>query len=173
MSGTSMAAPVASGTVALMLQRIPNLSPDQVKIRLMKTASKSYPAHANATSSGGSYYSLQDDIFTVGAGYLNSYAAVASNEQPSGSSLSPVAVRDSSGNVHLQADSTSAWANSITWGESIVWGNNVLQSNSLIWGSSITWGDVLNVGYSIIWSDSITWGDITNTFSESSDSDIN
>lgn len=173
MSGTSMATPIVSGTVALMLQRMPNLSPDQIKIRLMKTASKTYPAHANATSTTGNYYSLQDDIFTVGAGYLNTYGAVASNEQPSGNSLSPVAVRDLTGNVHVQADGSSAWANSITWGESIVWGNNVLQSNSLVWGSTIVWGSALNVGYSIIWSDSITWGDITNTFSESVDSDLN
>ena len=173
MSGTSMAAPIVSGTVALMLQRSSSLTPDQVKIRLMKTATKTYPAHASATSSAGTYYSLQDDIFSVGAGYLNAYGAVASNEQPTGSSLSPVAVRDLSGNVHLQADPSSAFANSITWGTSIVWGTNVVQANSIIWGSSIVWGNSLTLGYSIVWSDSITWGDIVNTFSESADSDLN
>ena len=173
MSGTSMATPIVSGTVALMLQRIGNLTPDQVKIRLMKTATKTYPAHTSATSTVGTYYSLQSDIFVVGAGYLNAYGAVASNEQPSGTSLSPVAVIDLSGNVHLQADPSSAFANSITWGTSIVWGSNVLLSNSIVWGSSIVWGNSLTVGYSIVWSNSITWGDITDTFSESVDSDIN
>lgn len=172
LSGTSMAAPVVSGTVALMLQRNPNLTPDQVKIRLMKTASKSYPAYASATSNSGNYYSLQDDVFQVGAGYVNAYGAVTSNDSPSGTSLSPVAVRDLSGNIHLQADPSSAWATTSAWASSIVWGSNVLQSNSIIWGSSIVWGNSTNTGFSIVWGTSIVWGS-SATFSESSDSDNN
>ena len=38
MSGTSMSAPVVSGAVALLLQDEPNLTPDQVKYRLINTA---------------------------------------------------------------------------------------------------------------------------------------
>ena len=41
MSGTSVATPVVSGAVALMLQKDPTLSPDTVKARLMKTDRKS------------------------------------------------------------------------------------------------------------------------------------
>ena len=40
LSGTSMATPMVSGAVALMLQQKPALTPDQVKARLMKTAWK-------------------------------------------------------------------------------------------------------------------------------------
>lgn len=173
LSGTSMAAPLVSGTVALMLQRTPSLTPDQVKIRLMKTASKVYPAYTSATASNGTYYSFQNDVFTVGAGYLNSYAAVFGNDQPIGNSLSPTAMPDGLGNVLLMPDPLSAWGTSITWGSSIVWGDNVLQANSIIWGSSITWGDTLDSGYSIIWGSSIVWGGDSITFSESGDSDNN
>ena len=44
-----MAAPVVSGAVALMLQKSPSLHPDQVKARLMKTASKTFPAYTSYT----------------------------------------------------------------------------------------------------------------------------
>jgi serine protease AprX len=173
LSGTSMAAPLVSGTVALMLQRIPSLTPDQVKIRLMKTAAKNYPAYTGATASNGAYYSLQDDIFAVGAGYLNTYAAVLSNDLPVGNSLSPTVTRDLLGNVLLTPNSQSAWGTSITWGSSIVWGGNVLQANSIIWGSSIVWGNQMDTGNSIIWGSSIVWGVNSTPFSESGDSDNN
>ncbi|HEY7406344.1 MAG TPA: S8 family peptidase [Candidatus Angelobacter sp.] len=172
MSGTSMATPLVTGAVALMLERTPGLNPDQVKARLMKTATKSYPAYSTATSNG-TIFNIQDDLFTVGAGYLNTYAAVASNDAPSGTALSPIATRDLSGNVLLRADPSSVWTNSIVWGNSITWGNAV-NSNSIVWGNSITWGNSTLNGFSIVWGNSIVWGDSTTTaFSEAVNSDQN
>ncbi len=61
MSGTSAAAPMVSGAVALLLQDEPGLNPDQVKFRLLSSANKSWPGYI-ATKAG--------------AGYLDVYAAV-------------------------------------------------------------------------------------------------
>src|SRR2546427_2546353 len=59
MSGTSMAAPMVSGTAALMLQKDPTLTPATVKARLMKSAVKDTRL-----------------VFETGAGYLDAYGAI-------------------------------------------------------------------------------------------------
>ncbi len=55
LSGTSMAAPVVAGAVALMLEKYPTLTPDTVKARLMLSADKWADPQGNA------------DPFTYGA----------------------------------------------------------------------------------------------------------
>lgn len=59
-SGTSMATPFVAGTIALMLDADPTLTPDEIKQIIVETASR-MPGYED---------------YEVGAGYLNAYAAV-------------------------------------------------------------------------------------------------
>ena len=90
LSGTSMATPVVSGTVALMLQQKPGLTNDTVKARLMKSATKNFPPYSVARdpTTGATYLSTYD-LFTVGAGYLDVEGALKDNDYVYTSSASP------------------------------------------------------------------------------------
>ena len=109
MSGTSMAAPMVSGVVALLLQSEPTLNPDQVKYRLMNTANKKW--NYSATNAG--------------AGYLDAYAAIKGTSNKSANT----GVRPS--------QLLSTGSNPITWG-SVGWnsvGWNSVGWNSVGWNS--------------------------------------
>jgi serine protease AprX len=162
LSGTSMSAPVVAAAVASLLEKNPYLSPDQLKARLMKTASKSFPTSSVATDPAtGISYTSYYDIFTVGAGYLDTSAALSNNDPAYGSAQSPSATFNSSNKTASLAvyGNSLIWGSSLIWGNSLVWGNNVLLSGtSIIWGTSLIWGDVTPSGLSLIWGDSVTSG---------------
>jgi len=167
LSGTSMATPVVSGAVALLLQKNGSLTPDQVKARLMKSAYKTFPRYSTAKDpTTGKTYTSQYDIFTVGAGYLDIQAALSSTDlAPAafGSAKSPSVARDKSKNVYLVTGSSILWGGSVTWGTSVVWGTSVLwgtsvAGESILWGSSAPWGSSVDGGYSVLWGTSIIWG---------------
>src|SRR5580704_5657641 len=177
LSGTSMATPVVSGAVALMLQQNPALTPDEVKARLMKTAWKGFGVYTTSYDVFNNPYNNQYDIFTYGAGYLDIDAALADTDVAEGAALSPTAVYNAANNTVTIVNTNSptgtsiVWGSSIVWGTSIIWGSSVLNAESIVWGSSVVWGNSVDTGFSVVWGSSIIWGASTSdaAFSDSQD----
>ena len=100
----------------------------------MLTATKSFPAASVATdpASGISYTSYYD-IFTIGAGYLDVWAALNNNQLATGSAASPTAVLNSSTGVVTLADTNALYST----GESTIWNSSDARNLAAVWGSSV------------------------------------
>jgi serine protease AprX len=161
LSGTSMAAAVVSGAAADLLEAVPTLTPDQVKILLMKTATKTFPTFSTVTDPDSnqtftSYY----DIFTVGAGYLDLNAALAlAKSVPAGiTAISPTATVDgATGAVELVFDATSVFSDKAMWGASTV------TSEKGMWGASTTWSNAVLAGNQALWGAGVAWASSTTS----------
>jgi serine protease AprX len=172
LSGTSMATPVVSAAAALLIQRHPKLTPGQVKARLMKSAYKTFPQYTTITDAGTTY-TIQYDVFTVGAGYLDLQAAFSETRREDAdlSAKSPTAVYDAATkSVHFVKDSSALWGSSAMWGSSTVWGANAfvgsqsaMWGSSALWGSSAMWGSSTTSAFSALWGSSAMWGTGTST----------
>jgi serine protease AprX len=188
MSGTSMAAPMVSGAIALLLQGNPSLNPYQVKLALQT----------------GATYLPDDGLMAGGAGSVNFWASrqiTGSNSLttlvngllgvlggPSGAAfwdagtMSNRLYNGTGLRLLSNGDLSSAWSNSsfLKWGDlNLVGLLNPLASigpNRMMWGdvadwsgsNQIFWGDTIydDQGQQIFWGDSDTtddyqifWGD--------------
>jgi serine protease AprX len=170
LSGTSMASPVVAGTVALMLQANPTLTPNLVKAILQYTAqTRPY------------------DALTQGAGFLNAQGAVELAryfKSPQAGQAYPHSWLWSRqviwGNHRIKGGvlkpAANAWASNIVWGtladeqgENIVWGTLCADDcENIVWGTAadelenIVWGTV-DAGENIVWGtaddgENIVWG---------------
>jgi len=173
LSGTSMAAAVVSGAAADLLEAVPTLTPDQVKMLLMKSATKTFPTLSTVTDpDSGQTFTSYYDIFTVGAGYIDLNAALAmASSVPTGvTAISPTANYDSAtGNVELAFDPSSVFSDKAMWGantlssDKAMWGANTLASNKAMWGASTTWSNSVLSGNQALWGASTAWGSATTS----------
>jgi subtilisin family serine protease len=125
LSGTSMAAPVVAGTVALMLQANPSLTPNAVKAILQFTA-QTY----------GGY-----DPLTQGAGFLNADGAVSLAAWLAGPATAPY-------------PDASTWSRRIIWGTRMLEGPGVTP-DAIPWAIGAVWGNPAQPGLAplrnIVW----------------------
>ena len=140
LSGTSMATPVVAGTVALMLEANPNLTPNAVKAILQYTAQ----SHSG------------DSVFAQGAGFLNAKGAVR---------LARFFAAPETG-VGYMRDTIEG--ERVNWSRHIIWGNyritgGVPLPGSNAWANNQTWGGLkTQTGQPVVWGarhddDNIVW----------------
>jgi serine protease AprX len=126
MSGTSMASAVTTGAIALLLQAEPDLTPDQVKYRLIHTAS----TDLSITEGRG------PSAVTYSMPYLNVYDAVQNTTTESANTGIEASQLLWTGDEPVQWGSVN-WG-SVNWG-SVNWGS--VNWGSVNWGS-VNWGSV-------------------------------
>ncbi len=138
LTGTSMATPVVSGTVALMIQANPKLTPNLVKAILQYTA-QPYAGY---------------NALTQGAGFLNAKGAI---------DLARFFAKARAGQSY---PSSRLWGKKIFWGNHRL-GHGVIKPNGTAWKTSVVWGaSADDEGDNIVWGtkcgrdecDNIVWG---------------
>lgn len=140
MTGTSMAAPVVSGAIALLLQDEPKLTPDQVKYRLMNTANQDWPNY---------------DAAKAGAGVVDAYAAVyGSSTESANQGITPSQML-ATGEDAIAFDSVG-W-NTVGW-NTVGW--NTVGWNTVGW-NTVGWNTVgwNTVGWNTVGWNTSTWDD--------------
>jgi serine protease AprX len=124
LTGTSMAAPVVAGAIALMLEANPALTPNAVKAILEYTA-----------EARGGYNHL-----TQGAGFLNARGAVELARAFAGTALAPELSND-----------PVRWSRHIIWGNRRLSGG-MLGARANAWTLGVTWGDARTpAGDAVVW----------------------
>jgi len=126
LTGTSMSAPVVSGTIALMMQANPSLTPNLVKAILQYTAE----------------HKARYNEMTQGAGFLNARGAVQ---------VAKSLAASASGAEAPQISDPTPWNKHINWGNHRI-GGGVLLPGANAWRLDVTWGaSSTTEGDTIVW----------------------
>ena len=141
LSGTSMAAPVVSGAVALMLQANPSLTPNLVKTILMYTSQ------------------MMDgpDLFEQGAGLVNIDGAVRVARALSTRSGSLLPGQKLTFQRLPLPQSTIA-GETVPWNQGILWGDGWLSGSALLTQQQMAYAQTLIWGFrDLAWGTGVTW----------------
>ena len=129
LSGTSMATPVVAGTVALMLEANPTLTPNAVKAILQFTAE----SHTG------------ENVLSQGAGFLNAKGAVRLAKFFAAPQGGIGYMRDTIDGERIN------WARHIVWGNYLITGGVPLPGSNA-WATNQTWGAVkTQTGQPVVW----------------------
>jgi serine protease AprX len=146
LTGTSMATAVVSGEVALLLERQPGLTPDQVKAVLTGTSRPFGQTSGSAPPAG-----------SVGAGLADAYAAVNSGSRgPANRGLRPADAAASSIYAAIYGQPLR-WKNGLLGG--LLW--NLLSWNNLAW-DNLAWDNLAwdNIAWDNLAWDNLAWDNI-------------
>jgi len=175
LSGTSQAAAVTSGAVALILQNDPSLTPDQVKCKLMASAQPAVnPSNHLAYS-----------IFQQGAGMINVLGATSTSALNCANQGLNIAA-DLAGTMHFggAANETAAgtfyimnmqsstpftadpsdgysWSGTapgtqgFTWSDAYLWTKGTTWSQAYLWTKSTTWSASTVSSAAYLWTKSL------------------
>ncbi|HEX6853370.1 MAG TPA: S8 family peptidase [Candidatus Polarisedimenticolaceae bacterium] len=170
LSGTSQATGVVSGLAALLLERNPALTNDQIKAVLMKTAE---PVAG-------------ETAFATGSGYVNLAKALSLSQGLTStrfSTASPVVVRNPEGGFGLAssvvpprystaifgdgalralASSSTTVLRDLAHADTAVWTDTVLwdlwaKESTAVWADTALWGDTALWDNTAVWADTVLW----------------
>jgi len=132
-SGTSMAAGVVSGAVAVLLEERPALAPRDTKVALQVTSS----------------FMPSFGLIGAGAGSLN---VLAATQLVGPANLAPTNIS----NEKVIAGGVGFWDQAAgESADSVIWGASPIPGHSVIWGSAVIWGDAVIWGSSVIWGNAV------------------
>ena len=140
LSGSSLAAAVVSGTVALMLDANEGLNPNLVKLILLSTAIKMQ----------------EPSMLEQGNGMLNAKTAVELSKAVDAYNQNVEDIVSPTWTLEGEYGPEEVWAGgAIAYGDQIVYGDMVQADMAGFWGEGVFWTDFLFSQEGVFWADSL------------------
>jgi serine protease AprX len=167
-SGTSQATAVTAGVVALMIQQDPSLTPDEIKCRLMSSASQAKKQNGELAFSvfaqGAGLINASAAINTTVVGCANSGLNIANDINLRSHYFGPAKFDERSSEFTLGENKKAAngviWNNDIVKSDEksaigVIWNNDIVKSaNGVIWNN-----DIVKSANGVIWNNDIVKSD--------------